>query len=206
MYLSFQMLVRQAMQATTFLKPKENANMAMNMYQKSVGENHAAVLKSVTISVAQIRNQLLLTWSTKWQGLDGGWGGPWRCDVVTQITSKADASSVVKWNIRGQAPKKTAYNYEDWNKHVTREIQIKTNKGDLLALTLLSKRCSNYVMAREKKRVIKSSKINKILCINYHGFSEYLAGWNLSSLYHKGHKYYPLHQLFVALIQTLLHN
>jgi hypothetical protein len=47
MYLSFQMLVRQAMQATTFLKPKENANMAMNMYQKSVGENHAAVLKSV---------------------------------------------------------------------------------------------------------------------------------------------------------------
>jgi hypothetical protein len=65
MYLSFQMLVRQAMQATTFLKPKENANMAMNMYQKSVGENHAAVLKSVTISVAQIRNQLLLTWSTK---------------------------------------------------------------------------------------------------------------------------------------------
>jgi hypothetical protein len=47
MYLSFRMLVRQAMQATTFLKPKENANMVMNMYGKSVGENHATVLKSV---------------------------------------------------------------------------------------------------------------------------------------------------------------
>ena len=116
-YLSFLIMVRPVMQAMTSLKPEEEQANVNACAIVVVGSSFSFKIPSViwnrlvksyelndwlhlsVISVTSKEGHFHLTWSTKRQGLKRRRRWPWCCNVVTQITCKANARNVVKYNV-----------------------------------------------------------------------------------------------------------